>query len=169
VESLSAAGTIALSFLFAAAVIGKVDGWRDWSALALRIAPRGGRAIAFGVPAAELTTATALVVSPVRGAFAAAALLLVLAITSYHLWQTMGPAECNCFGPLLPGVFGPRLVVRNVVLAVGAGVTALVAAAYPPVLGTAVYAVAAAYVLVLFLLFEAIKFRRIAAQKEINT
>ena len=103
------------------------------------------------------------------GASAAAALLLLLTVASYHLWRKIGAAACNCFGPLLPDVFGPRLVVRNVLLAAGAGATALIAAVYPPHLGAAVYAVVAAYVLLIFLLFEAIQFRRVAAQKEINT
>jgi hypothetical protein len=169
VESLSTAGTIAMTFLFAAAVIGKLDGWQDWSALAFRVAPRRGRALAFGVPGVELAVAIALVVSPVGGASAAAALLLLLAVASYHLWRKIGAAACNCFGPLLPDVFGPRLAVRNVLLAAGAGGTALIAAIYPPHLGAAVYAVVAAYVLLIFLLSEAIRFRRIAAQKEINT
>lgn len=168
-EVLSAAGTIGLTLVFAAAVVGKVDGWRNWSALAFRIAPRWGRELAFSVPAVELAVAIALVISPQQGAIAATALLLLLSIASYELWRKLGAAACNCFGPVLPDVFGPRLVARNVLLTGAAAATATIAAIHPPHVGAAVYAVVAAYVLLTFVVLETIQFRRTAGQKEMNT
>lgn len=168
-QALSTAGTFGLALLFGAAVLGKIDGWSEWKALAERITPSWSRLLAGGVPVVELAVGATLLVSPAYGAPAAALVLFALAVVSYALWRRIGATPCNCFGPLLPGVFGPRLVTRNALLAILAAATAGLTVVHPPRTEAAIYALAAACALVVFVGVESMHFRRIATHKEIET
>lgn len=82
--------------------------------------------VAFGLPLAECAIAVTLVPGTAAraGAFAAIVLLAAFMIgISINLAQGRRP-DCQCFGQLHSAPVGPSTLVRNLVLATGAGVVA---------------------------------------------
>lgn len=87
--------------------------------------------VAFGLPLAEGAIAMSLVPGTTAraGAFAAIALLTAFMIgIAISLAQGRRP-DCHCFGQLHSAPVGPSTLVRNVILAAGAGVVAFGAGA----------------------------------------
>jgi hypothetical protein len=116
----------ALALLFFAAAVHKVRAPSEFRAVlgAYRLLPPalvGPAAVV--LPAAEVAVATALSAPGLgaTGLAGAAALLLVYAgAVAVNLVRGRRDLDCGCFGPARRQPIGPRLVARNVALAVAA-------------------------------------------------
>ena len=115
-----AAGACALLFL--AAVLGKLDSWKQWSELAKEIPgpPVLGGLAQVLVPILEFAIVLLSFAWPVIGLAAGAIALTGFAVAVWFLAHRMSGRDCNCFGAIAPAAISPQLAARNVVLAAGA-------------------------------------------------
>lgn len=124
--------------LFLGAALGKLDGWRRWTATSYRLLPGhrvAARRVRVLIPAAEGAAATLAFVSPAVGLAACGGLLVFFAAVVAALSRRAAGEDCGCFGALMPDKLGPGLAVRDLafalpalaaaVYATGAGVPAL--------------------------------------------
>jgi hypothetical protein len=118
-EVAAQAFVVAFSLIFVASVLGKLDGWGRWSALAsaLPFPPRLREAVRLLLPVLEAGVVAVLLLFPVAGLLASSALLAIFAIAVTLIAKRIGPAECGCFGALTPTKLGTALAVRNALLA----------------------------------------------------
>lgn len=108
----------ALSTILGAAAISKMDDWRGWSNASARlfsgrVASRGVRLL---LPAGEAGTAAILVFRPIVGLAMTVALFAVLTAGAAWLARSHSGTICACFGSLMRGTIGRRLVMRNTAL-----------------------------------------------------
>jgi len=122
-----AVGTSAL--VFAAAALGKLDSWGEWTALTDEFGlPRPWRRpVQFGVPLAETAIVVTSILAPTAGLAAAAALLALFAAAVWVLRGRLAGRECNCFGAVAPATISGRLAARNALLAAPAAAAAFAA------------------------------------------
>lgn len=121
--------------IFVASVLGKLDGWNRWSALASALPlPRQVSAVVrLVLPVLEAAVAAVLLLAPVAGLLASSILLAIFAVAVVLFARRIGPAECGCFGALTPTKLGTGLAARDAVLAVAAAIgVALVLGADAP-------------------------------------
>jgi Methylamine utilisation protein MauE len=116
------AGLVAAAYalLFAAALLGKVDGWPSWSEAVSGFVPRRARiatVVRFGVPPAEGAVAAVSLLQPKVGLLASGALLGIFAAVVVGLRSSHEGEECNCFGAVASSRISLGLAARNAVLA----------------------------------------------------
>lgn len=113
-----AAGACALLFL--AAVLGKLDGWGQWSRLSQEIPGPGavGRVTRVGVPMVESAIVVLSLASPIAGLAAGTVVLVGFASAVGVLGRRLAGQECNCFGAIAPATISWQLAARNIVLAI---------------------------------------------------
>jgi hypothetical protein len=122
-------GQLLLSMVFAVAAIAKLadqDGTRR-AIEAFGVPPRLAPAGALALPIAELAIAAALLpaVTAPWGGLAAVALLLVFSVAIARSLRAGSAPDCNCFGGLTQTEVGRGTLLRNVLLAAGAGLVAV--------------------------------------------
>ncbi len=105
--------------LFVFASLGKLDGWRGWSAITADLPfPSPVRLfVRAAVPLAEAAVAVVLVTDYSLGLGLAALLMGVLGLGVAAVVPGLGGKECNCFGAAVPTRIGYRLAIRNGALA----------------------------------------------------
>ena len=129
---LGGIGAFVYTLLLLLAALSKLDGWARWRATARQLAPRRrgvAALLTYGLPVVELSVAAAVAARPTAGLVAAALLLTALAAGVFALAPSHAGTECRCFGALATSRLGHGLGYRNLVLAAGALVAALVALA----------------------------------------
>jgi uncharacterized membrane protein YphA (DoxX/SURF4 family) len=120
---------IVLAAVFLAAALAKLASLRrTWARVRLFGIPETlAWPVAIGLPVTELLIAVLLIPDPTAragGVLAAVALLAFIAAIARLLARGEAP-DCNCFGLLHSSRVGPGMVVRNLVLAMLAGVIAV--------------------------------------------
>jgi len=147
--ALALACRIVLAAVLAVAAAGKVVGRDELPARlrAMGIAARWSRAVAVGLPVAELAVAIALVAVPRSEVPALAAIVLLLAFTGFLLRAARHAVPCACFGAVRndTATTVAGAIVRNgLLVALAVVATGTIAGARP--LGTTVVALVAATV-----------------------
>lgn len=119
----------AYSLFFAASALGKVDGWRSWTATLPRLLsfpPTLIRLLSVAMPASEAAVSVTLLLNPRAGLLAAGCLLVLLAIAAGALSLRHRGEQCMCFGSIADSRIGLGLLSRNLALSVGAFSTGLI-------------------------------------------
>jgi hypothetical protein len=112
-----AAGLFAVFFVLSS--FGKLDAWETWAKASAAWSPSWipRLLVLVALPLIELSIAMALVLHPQFGLVLCAIFLATLAIGVALLSPTQQGKECGCFGRLMRSRIGPRLALRNVLLA----------------------------------------------------
>ncbi len=117
---------LGLSVLFGIAIVGKLDSWGAWSHAVQRWAPfwLPTPLATWVIPLLEGVALASLILAPPLGFLLAAALLAAFGVGAFILGQG---EECGCLGAVLSQRLGPKLAIRNILLALLSGISAFVA------------------------------------------
>jgi hypothetical protein len=107
---------------FLVAILSKLDGWDAWRTAVAGWFPisRAGGAVAILVPAVEASAALLLVLAPRAGLLASAVLPTVFGLGVLALSRKNSGLACGCFASLTKETIGPKLAVRNFLVAAAA-------------------------------------------------
>lgn len=115
-----------LVVVFFGAALAKVDGYRGWAALVVRLPlpAVGRRFVLVGLPLLEFAAGAITLFASRVGLLLCSVVLACFAAYLLAMMPRIQGMECNCFGAVAQTHIGMSLVVRDLLLALVAAVTA---------------------------------------------
>lgn len=158
---MASAVAVAFACLFLVSLLGKLDDLGKWREASSGWLPGETTSVYLGLPLAEAGLALVLCWRPDIGLRAAAAFLVFLTAAVLLRGRDRRGTECGCFGTFVKSQIGPKLIVRNVVLAAAAALASTQAA--EPSISFPAALLGGAASLLFVIVMEAKKFNRTVA------